>query len=80
MERENKRRQKKGVVVSSKMTKTVVVRVDRTFRHPKYGKVIKRFKKYYAHDDESNTLKEGDKVTIEETRPFSKLKRWRVLR
>lgn len=72
------RRTKKGVVVSNKMQKTVVVRVERTFSHPKYGKVITRGKKYYAHD-ESNSLKVGDEVKIIETRPLSKLKRWRVV-
>lgn len=69
---------KKGVVVSNKMHKTVVVKVDRTFRHPEYEKVITRGKKYYAHN-ESQTLNIGDTVTIEETRPLSKLKRWRVV-
>jgi len=68
---------KTGVVVSNKMKKTVVVKVDRTFRHPEYEKVVTRGKKYYAHD-ESGTLNIGDKVKIEETRPLSKLKRWRV--
>lgn len=72
------RRSKKGIVVSNKMENTVVVRVDRTCRHPRYGKVITRGKKYYAHD-ESNALKEGQEVEIIETRPLSKLKRWRVV-
>lgn len=67
-----------GEVVSSKMDKTLVVKVTRTIRHPQYEKVIKRFKKYYAHD-EKNQCKEGDTVTIMETRPLSKLKRWRVV-
>ena len=71
------RREKQGVVVSNKMQKTVVVKVDRKFRHPQYDKVIVRSKKYYAHD-ESGTLKAGDVVSIMETRPLSKLKRWRV--
>lgn len=75
----NSRREKQGVVVSNKMDKTVVVKVERTFRHPRYQKVITRAKKYYAHD-ETNDLKEGDVVTIVETRPLSKLKRWRVVR
>lgn len=74
------RKVKKGVVVSTKMAKTVTVRVERTVRHPVYGKVIRLSKKYYAHDEDSNTLKEGDVVTIIETRPMSKLKRWRVVR
>ncbi len=72
------RKSRKGIVVSNKMQKTVVVRVERTIRHPRYDKVITRSKKYYAHD-ESNTAKEGDVVHIMETRPMSKLKRWRVV-
>ena len=67
---------KAGVVVSNKMQKTVTVRVDRTYAHPKYGKVITRGKKYYAHTEEA--LPVGQKVEIVETRPLSKLKRWRV--
>lgn len=69
-------RMKEGVVVSNKMQKTVTVRVDRTYAHPKYGKVITRGKKYYAHTEE--TLPVGQKVKIIETRPLSKMKRWRV--
>lgn len=68
-----------GVVVSDKMDKTVVVKVERLVQHPKYGKVIRRFTKFYAHD-EKNECKVGDKVLIIETRPLSKLKRWRVVR
>ncbi len=74
----HKRKEVKGTVTSNKMDKTVVVTAVRTTRHPKYGKVIKLKKKYYAHTDENN-LKVGDEVTIMETRPLSKLKRWRVL-
>lgn len=77
MERGN-RKEKIGTVISNKMDKTVVVKVDRTIQHPQYGKVMVRWKKYYAHD-ESNSLQPGAKVTIEETRPMSKLKRWRVV-
>lgn len=77
-EERGNRKVKKGVVVSNKMEKTVVVKVERTLRHPTYGKVITRAKKYYAHN-ESAPLQIGDKVTIEETRPLSKLKRWRVV-
>lgn len=73
-----KRKTEKGVVVSDGMDKTVVVAVTRTERHPRYGKVIKRTKKYYAHD-EKQTAKKGDQVTIMETRPLSKTKRWRVV-
>jgi small subunit ribosomal protein S17 len=74
----NPRKIKEGVVVSDKMEKTVTVRVDRTFRHPEYEKVITRGKKYYAHC-EKNDVKVGQKVKIMETRPLSKLKRWRVI-
>lgn len=72
------RRTKQGVVVSTKMEKTAVVRVSRTLRHPKYEKVITRSKKYYAHD-EAGLCKVGDEVTIVECRPLSKMKRWRVV-
>lgn len=75
-ERGNRKIQK-GVVISNKMQKTVVVKVERTFRHPTYGKVIKRAKKFYAHHEEP--LQVGDVVNIVETRPLSKLKRWRVV-
>ena len=67
-----------GTVVSDKTDKTVVVRVERRVKHPLYGKIIKRSKKYHAHD-EDNAFKEGQIVRIEETRPISKLKTWRVL-
>jgi small subunit ribosomal protein S17 len=75
----NKRALLRGVVVSDKMNKTRVVRVERTFKHPLYEKVIKRYKKYYAHD-ELNQSKVGDVVEIMSTRPLSKLKRWRIYR
>lgn len=71
------RKIQKGVVVSNKMEKTVVVKVERTFRHPQYGKVVTRAKKFYAHNDAP--LQIGDEVKIVETRPLSKLKRWRVV-
>ncbi len=74
----NTRKIKIGRVVSNKMQKTVVVEVERTFRHPQYGKVITRGKKYYAHNEQPN-VKIGDQVKIVETRPLSKLKRWRVV-
>ncbi len=74
-----KRKVVSGVVVSDKMTKTAVVCVERTYRHPKYGKVVKSAKRYYAHDGSANPSKVGDVVTIEECRPMSKLKRWRVI-
>jgi small subunit ribosomal protein S17 len=73
----NVRREKEGTVVSTKMQKTVTVRVDRTFSHPEYPKVVTRGKKYYAHCEID--VKEGQKVRIAETRPISKLKRWRVV-
>ncbi len=72
------RKVKKGIVVSNKMEKTVVVKVKSTMRHPKYGKVISRAKKFYAHND-AEPLQIGDEVKIIETRPLSKLKRWRVV-
>lgn len=68
-----------GVVVSNKMDKTVVVAVDRLVRHPLYKKVVRRTSKFYAHD-EFNECRVGDIVEIMETRPLSKLKRWRVVR
>jgi small subunit ribosomal protein S17 len=72
------RRILQGVVVSDKADKTVVVLVERRVVHPIYKKTIKRSKKYMAHD-ESNSVKAGDKVRIEECRPLSKRKRWQVL-
>ncbi len=66
-----------GIVVSDKMDKTVVVKVDRLVKHPVYNKYIKRTAKYKAHDDE-NSCKMGDRVMIVETRPLSKDKRWKV--
>ena len=67
-----------GTVVSDKTDKTVVVRVERKVKHPMYGKIIRRSKKYHAHDEE-NTFKTGETVRIEETRPLSKLKTWKVI-
>jgi small subunit ribosomal protein S17 len=67
-----------GTVVSDKTDKTVVVKVERRVKHPLYGKIVKRSKKYHAHD-ESNDFKTGETVRIEETRPISKLKTWRVI-
>ena len=66
-----------GTVIGDTMNKTVIVSVDAPKRHPLYNKTMKRIKKYYAHD-ETNECKTGDRVRIEETRPMSKLKRWRV--
>ena len=67
-----------GIVVSDKMDKTVVVSVERFIKHPKYGKFYKVSKKYKAHDEE-NKYKIGDKVEIIETRPISKLKKFKVV-
>ena len=67
-----------GVVVSDKQEKTVVVKVERRFTHPLLKKTVRRSKKYHAHD-EGRTFKVGDVVSIEETRPISKLKRWAVV-
>ena len=67
-----------GTVVSDKTDKTVVVKVERKVKHPLYGKIIRRSKKYHAHDEE-NRFKVGDQVAIEETRPLSKNKSWVVL-
>ncbi|MGH7315654.1 MAG: 30S ribosomal protein S17 [Candidatus Rokuibacteriota bacterium] len=68
---------REGVVVSDKMTKTRVVQIERVFRHPRYERVIRRSKRLKAHD-EQNASKVGDRVLIEETRPLSKEKRWRI--
>lgn len=78
LEERNNRKTQKGVVVSNKMNKTVVVKIERRIRHPRYGKVINQAKKVYAHND-VKTLQIGDIVTVVETRPMSKLKRWRVV-
>ncbi len=67
-----------GIICKATNKKTVVVEVERTFKHPIYKKYIKRSKKYHAHD-ESDALRVGDKVMIEETRPISKLKTWKVI-
>jgi small subunit ribosomal protein S17 len=67
-----------GTVVSDKTDKTVTVKVERRVKHPLYGKIIRRSKKYHAHD-EANEYRPGDTVRIEETRPISKTKSWRVL-
>lgn len=72
------RKTRTGSVISTKMDKTVVVKVERRFAHPHFRKVIRSFKKYYAHD-EDGALRVGDVVRIEETRPMSKLKRWRFI-
>jgi len=73
------RKVRQGRVVSDAMDKTVVVSVERQFAHPLYGKRVTRRKKYHAHD-ERNEFRSGDLVVIEETRPLSKRKRWRVVK
>ena len=76
---ERKRRKvRTGLVVSDRAEKTVTVMVERRFAHPLYGKQVKRTKKYHAHD-ETNECRVGDTVSIMETRPLSKTKRWRVV-
>ena len=77
-ETRNVRKTRTGVVVSDAMDKTVVVSVERRITHPVYGKIMRRSKKYYVHD-EKNEAKKGDKVVIAETRPLSKTKRWRLV-
>jgi small subunit ribosomal protein S17 len=67
-----------GLIVSDKGDKTVVVNVERKVKHPLYGKIIRRSKKYHAHD-EGNEFKQGETVRIEETAPISKLKTWKVV-
>src|SRR5579885_1927226 len=74
---EERRNEKVGEVVSPKMAKTIVVQVEMRRAHPKYRRVIKKSKKFYAHDEE-NKARIGDVVRIIETRPLSKLKRWRL--
>ena len=78
-EERNLRKVRVGRVVSDKMNKTVVVAIEDNVKHPIYGKIIKRTLKVHAHDEE-NVCGIGDKVEIMETRPFSKTKRWRVVR
>ena len=77
MNRKGKRKELSGIISSSKMDKTVVVKVARKFSHPVYKKYINRTKKYYAHDP-NNLCGLGDSVIIEESKPVSKLKRWRI--
>ncbi len=72
------RKEQIGRVLSDRMTKTVVVECQRQYRHPQYMKVVRSFKKFYAHD-EKQEAKKGDLVRIMATRPYSKLKRWRVM-
>jgi small subunit ribosomal protein S17 len=78
VEERNKRKVIEGTVVSDKMQKTAVIQVQTLVKHPLYGKVMKRTKKFKVHD-ENNECKIGDKVRAMETRPLSKDKRWRLL-
>lgn len=78
MEQRNLRKEKTGVVVSSKMDKSIVVAVGRKVKHPIYGKFVNKTTKFTAHDEE-NTCGEGDTVRIQETRPLSKNKCWRLV-
>lgn len=77
-EQASKRKIREGVVVSDKMNKTVVVQVESLVKHPIYGRRMRRSKRYKAHDEE-NRCRTGDRVRIEETRPLSKDKNWRVI-
>ena len=77
MNRKGKRKELSGIISSSKMDKTVVVMVTRKISHPVYRKLVKKTKKYYAHDPQ-NSCGLGDTVVIEESKPLSRLKRWRV--
>ena len=76
--RENRRKVREGIVSSAGMEKTAVVKVVERVRHPRYGKTVQRTKKLYVHD-EANDVRVGDRVRVQETRPMSKLKRWRLV-
>jgi len=78
MEKRNLRKERIGVVTSDKMDKSIVVSVERKVKHPKYGKFVKKTKKFVAHD-ETNDSNIGDTVKIMETRPLSKTKNWRLV-
>jgi small subunit ribosomal protein S17 len=77
-ERENRRKVREGLVVSDAMEATVIVAVVERVRHPRYGKTVQRTKRLYVHDG-ANEAKVGDRVRVTETRPLSKLKRWRLV-
>jgi len=72
------RKERVGEVISNKMTKTIVVRVERRFPHSRFKKVVTQYNKFYAHDEKSEA-KPGDRVRIQECRPVSKTKRWRLV-
>ena len=76
--RANRRKIREGIVVSNKMDKTAVVAVIERVRHPRYAKTVQRTKRLYA-DDPTNDVRAGDRVRLQETRPLSKLKRWRIV-
>ena len=78
VESRGNRKERVGEVISNKMNKTIVVRVERRFPHPQFRKVVTAYTKFYAHDEKSEA-KPGDRVRIQETRPLSKLKRWRLV-
>ena len=78
VEARGNRKERVGEVISNKMAKTIVVRVERRFPHPQYRKVVTAYTKFYAHDEKSEA-RPGDRVRIQETRPLSKLKRWRLV-
>lgn len=78
METRNLRKERTGIVVSNKMEQTIVIAVKRKVKHPMYGKFVNRTSKFYAHD-EKNECNIGDTVKIMETRPLSKMKRWRLV-
>ena len=73
-----KRKERVGEVISNRMAKTIIVRVERRFPHPRFKKVVTGYKKLYAHDEKAEA-KVGDRVRLEETRPLSKTKRWRLV-
>ncbi|HEY2953583.1 MAG TPA: 30S ribosomal protein S17 [Verrucomicrobiae bacterium] len=72
------RKERVGEVISAKMAKTIIVRVERRFPHPQFKKVVTQYKKFYAHDEKSEA-RPGDRVRIQETRPLSKTKCWRLM-
>jgi small subunit ribosomal protein S17 len=72
------RKERLGEVISNKMAKTITVRVERRFRHPRFKKVVTHYRKFYAHDEKSEA-RIGDRVRIQETRPLSKTKCWRLV-
>lgn len=78
MEKRNLRKERVGLVVSNKMDKSIVVQIERKYRHPVYGKFVRKSNKFVAHD-EKNDCNIGDTVKIMETRPLSKLKNWRLV-